>query len=73
MVIKNIIGFNALLCYPNFSEILIIHTDSIKIEFGRVIRNMRVPLSFTHRNKTQLNKLYNYSKKTVQFSGNHKE
>ena len=42
------------------------------MQLGRVIRHIGVPLPFNCTSKPPLNKLYNYSNKTVKYSGNPK-
>ena len=65
MAIKKIIGLDVPLSYPEFSKIIIMHTDARKFMIGRVTRNMVFPLPFTHAIKPHLNKLYYYSLKNV--------
>ena len=49
---KEIVGRDVLVSYPNFSEIFIICTDSSKIQLGGVINLKCNPVGFHSRNLT---------------------
>ena len=70
MAVIKIIGRDIPPSYPTFSEIIIIHTYASKMKIGRLISGKEVPFPFTNTSKHPLNKLYNYSKKNVKYSGN---
>ena len=47
-----------------------IHTYASKMKLERVISDKEISTDFTHESKPPINKLYNYTKKTVKYSGN---
>ena len=55
--VRKIIGNNVLIYYPNFIEILIIHTDARKMQLGGVISQNGNPTTYySHKLKpTQTN------------------
>ena len=69
---KNMIGRDVLLSYPNFREKFIINTDASNMHLrGIMIQNGNpIPL-FTQINPCT-NKLYDYRKRTVKYNGKNK-
>ena len=49
---KNIVGRDVLLSYPNFGEKFIIHTDASKTQLGGVISKNGKPIAFYSRKLT---------------------
>ena len=49
---KNILGRDVLLYYPNFSKIYIIHTEASKTQLGGIISQNGKPIAFYSRKLT---------------------
>ena len=70
IAMKNIVGRDVLLSYPNFSRKFTIHTNASKTQLGGVISKNGKPILMKINSCT--NKLYDYKNNTVNYSGNPK-
>ena len=63
--IKKIVPREALLAYPNFERLFIIHTDACDIQLGSVINQNKKPLAFYSRKLNAAQKHYTMREKEL--------